>query len=211
MLGGYRMKRLFRKWKWTEYVESALLIVLGILVICFNSSVNLYNAIGYMVATYILINAILFIVSSIIFSVPLLSSDFFIGLVLLIISIGLYIRPLALVQVIPLVIGVGLIGYGLILLTVGLKTFILLGSGTKQILQIVFGIIAVALGSVVIAVHYGTSNNVVAVLFVLLGIILLLAGIGQLVFVLYVSNHAKKFTKFEEEKNDKIVEEYKDK
>ena len=37
------MKRLFKKWKWLEYVEAALLIVLGIIIICFNANPNLHD------------------------------------------------------------------------------------------------------------------------------------------------------------------------
>lgn len=205
------MKRLFKKWKWTEYVESVLLILLGILVICFNSSKNLYSAIGYIVGTYLLINALLLIVSSIVFSLPLLSGDFLSGLILLVISVGLFVDPLILVEILPLVIGVGLIGIGLILISVAIKTFVFKGNGVIQILQLVFGAIAATIGTSIVVVHYATDNNVVGVLFVLLGLILLFSGITQLCFALYVSYHAKKFTDFESVKESEVVEEYKEK
>lgn len=195
------MKEIFKKWKWAEYIEAALLIVLGILIICFNGNENLYAAIGYMVGIYLAINAVLLIAASIVFSAPLLSGDFLSGLILLVLAILLFVNPLLLVQLLPLIIGVGLIGFGVVLITRALKGFIILGSSTIQILQLVFGIVAAALGTVVLSVYYsGAGNNVVSVLFVLVGIILLIAGVVQLCFALYVVHHAKKFSKFVDSK-----------
>ncbi len=191
------MKEIFKKWKWAEYVEAALLIVLGILVICFNSSENLYKTIGIMVGIYFLLNAVLLIVASIIFSAPLLSGDFVSGLILLVFAIVLFVYPDLLVIALPLIVGVGLITFGIILIARALKGFVILGSSSIQILQLVFGIISTALGSVILSVYYsGAGQNVVAVIFVLLGIVLLIAGIIQLCFTLYLSHHAKKFSKF---------------
>lgn len=191
------MKEIFKRWKWAEYIEAALLICLGILTICFNSNENLYKAIGYMVGIYLALNAVLLIVASIVFNAPLLSGDFISGIILLVFSILLFVYPLTLVQALPLLIGVGLIGIGVILISRALKGFILIGSSTIQILQLVFGIIAAALGSVILSVYYsGSGNNVVSVLFVLLGVIVLIAGVVQLCFTLYVGHHAKKFSKF---------------
>lgn len=191
------MKEIFKKWKWTEYIEAALLIILGILIICFNNDVNLYAFIGYMVGAYLMMNGILLIVASITFSAPLLGGDFLSGLILVVLSILLFVNPLLLVELLPLIIGVSLIGFGVILIVRALKGFIVLGCSTIQVLQLVFGIVGSALGSTVLGVYYsGAGGNVVSVLFVLVGVILLMAGVVQLCFALYVVHHAKKFNNF---------------
>lgn len=191
------MKEIFNRWKWAEYLEAALMIFLGVLIICFNNNVNLYAVIGYMIGVYFVLNAILLIVASITFGSALLSGDFICGLILLTFGTVLFVYPLTLVEMLPLVVGVGLITFGVILIARSIKGFVVFGCKTIHVLQLVFGIIASALGSAVLSIYYsGAGQNVVAVIFVLLGIVLLIAGIIQLCFTLYIAHHAKKFSNF---------------
>jgi uncharacterized membrane protein HdeD (DUF308 family) len=193
------MKEIFKKWKWAEYVEAALLIILGVLIICFNNDVNLYAIIGYMVGIYFTMNAVLLITASITFGEPLLSGNFISGLILLTFGIVLFVDPLLLVETLPLIVGVGLITLGVILIARSIKGFVVFGFKALHVIQLIFGIIAAALGSTVLSIYYsGAGSNVVSIIFVLLGIVLLVAGIIQLCFTLYIAHHAKKFSNFVE-------------
>jgi uncharacterized membrane protein HdeD (DUF308 family) len=189
------MKKIFSKWKWMEYVDAILLIVLGILVICFNSNSNLHAAIGYIVGVYLLINAVLLIVASLMLALPLLDGDFIMGLILLTVSIWLFVYPTMLIDVLPLILGVILIGYGLVLVTRSIILFATVGGASRNVGYLVSGILVTFCGVLLISLEYSGSANVTGFILVIFGAILLVAGLVQLISTIYIGHHARKISK----------------
>jgi len=189
------MKKLFTKWKWLEYVEAALLIILGIVVICFYANPNLHAAVGYIVGAYLLLNAILLITSALMFNLSLFDGDLISGIFLLTISIWLFVEPTVLISALPLIIGVVLIGFGLILVIKAILLFATIGTKSKSVVSLILGVLFFALGITLISLQYSGSADVASVILLVLGIILLLSGISLLTDMIFISHHAKKLSK----------------
>ncbi len=200
------MKTVFKKWKWAQYIEAILLVVLGSLIVAFNSNEGLYAAVGYMVGVYLLLNAILLIVASVALSSSLLTGDLICGILLLIISIEFFVYPGLFVEILPLAIGVGLIGGGIVLIARSIKGFILLGFSGDKLLALILGILESSLGSTFLSIYYsGNGLIVVPVLFVIGGILLISSGVAQFCITLYIGHSAKKAVKFGEAVEKQIV------
>jgi|GEM_PF-2326386 hypothetical protein len=195
------MKRLFKKWKWLEYVEAALLIVLGIIIICFNANPNLHVTIGYIVASYILVNAIILIVAAFAFNFSLLDADFWIGLILLTIAIWLYVYPTTIITSLPLIVGVCLIGGGAILIIKSIIVFMTPLNGVRNILSFIIGLLCSSGGVALIALRYSEAVDVSSFILLIIGLIMLANGIGILINLIYVSYQARKI-----KKDDNIID-----
>jgi len=195
------MKRLFKKWKWLEYVEAALLIVLGIIIICFIAHPNLHVTIGYIAASYILVNAIILIVAAFAFNFSLLDADFWIGLILLTIAIWLYVYPTTIITSLPLIVGVCLIGGGAILIIKSIIVFMTPLNGVRNILSFIIGLLCSSGGVALIALRYSEAVDVSSFILLIIGLIMLANGIGILINLIYVSYQARKI-----KKDDNIID-----
>lgn len=197
------MKKLFQKFKWLSYVEAALLIVIGILIICFNANQSLHTVIGYIIATYLLINAVFVLSASIALNLPILDANFLTGLIILTISVWLFAEPTLFINALPLIIGVASIGIGIVVIGHCSMLFVTLGSTPRRILYFVCGILLFVLGITIISLNYSGAVDFSDIILLILGILLLIDGIGILVDAIHLTRTTHKIKK---DVNDNIIE-----
>ena len=189
------LKKLFRKWKWLGYAESILLVVVGALVMCFYSNTQMQNIIGYIVGVYLLLNAVLLIVSSLAFNIGLLDGDFISGLFFLTIAIWLFVEPSVLINSLPLILGVILIAYGLIMVIKGLIMIPTKVNVGGNIAVLIAGCLMVVLGTTIISLQYSGSVDVGSFILLISGILMVILGISEFINVAYISRSAHKVNK----------------
>ncbi len=182
------MKKLFTRWKWLGYVESALLIVVGVLAICFNANTNLHAAIGYIVATYLFINALLMIIGSLALDLTLLDGDLIVGIIVLVFSIWLYAEPTIFIDALPLIVGVFTMVFGLVIVGRSVLVITSLGTTPRSIVYLIFGFLLFAVGLSIVTLQYSGTADVSSFIILIFGIILVVEGLALLWDVLYV-NH----------------------
>lgn len=189
------MKKLFQKFKWLSYVEAGLLILMGILIICFNANTDLHAAIGYIIATYLLVNAIFVLGASIALNLPFLDADFITGLILLTFSIWLYVEPTLFINALPLIVGASSIGIGLVIVGHCSMLFMTLGSTPRSIVYFICGLLLFVLGITIISLNYSGTVDFSNIILLILGILLLLDGVGILIDTLQISYTAHEVKK----------------
>lgn len=182
------MKKLFTRWKWLGYVESALLIIVGVLAICFNANTNLHAAIGYIVATYLFINALLMIIGSLALDLTLLDGDLIVGIIVLVFSIWLYAEPTIFIDALPLIVGVFTMVFGLVIVGRSVLVITSLGTTPRSIIYLIFGFLLFAVGLSIVTLQYSGTADVSSFIILIFGIILAVEGLALLWDVLYV-NH----------------------
>ena len=197
------MKKLFQRFRWLYYVEAVLLIVMGVLIICFNANESLHAAIGYIIAIYLLMNAIFVLSASIALNLPILDANFITGLILLTISIWLFAEPTLFINALPLIIGVASIGVGIVVVGQCSMLFVTLGSTPRRIVYFVCGILLFVFGITIISLNYSGSVDFSDVILLILGILLLIDGIGILVDAIRLTHATHKIKK---DADDNVIE-----
>ena len=166
-----------------------------------NLMLSFHVTIGYIVASYILVNAIILIVAAFAFNFSLLDADFWIGLILLTIAIWLYVYPTTIITSLPLIVGVCLIGGGAILIIKSIIVFMTPLNGVRNILSFIIGLLCSSGGVALIALRYSEAVDVSSFILLIIGLIMLANGIGILINLIYVSYQARKI-----KKDDNIID-----
>ncbi|MFA6755827.1 MAG: DUF308 domain-containing protein [Bacilli bacterium] len=201
------MKTLFKKWKWLSYLEGGLIMLVGILTCIFFNNADFHNAIGYIFATYILINAVISLVAAVVYRLPIFDGDFIVGLLLLAFGIWIMIYPGVLVDSLPLIIGVVLIGMGLVELV---KSLIVHDVTKVWIVNLIFAIVFLALGVTIIVLQYATNSDVKSFILLVAGILVTICGLFIIIDTLTVSKNAhdvKKVVKEVNKDNNVVIDE----
>ena len=175
------MQNATKLYRVIKAIQGLILVALG-LVICFLFQEDgLKNAIGYCVAAVVLIYGVLTIAFSYMFQRGIASSDMISGTVLAALSVFLFVNPSLVIQFIPIVAASALFIYSLILIIETIIAFVhkayLRGS-----LYILATLCFLTLGGV--SVYYFLQEDGLNIVVMLIGIILILAGLTLSVLAL---------------------------
>lgn len=197
------MLSIFKKWKWTNYVEGILLGLIGVLCIVFSSNEKFYDVIGYIIASVIILNGL----GGLIFAILFPSYDIFGSICLVALGIWVFFYPSIFVNVLPVVLGIIIMLVGIYKLYIDLfiKRFSI--SFTSFLTRIVTSVSLIALGIIVLCFNGYHLMNIVLIL---IGVILLYIAILEVIDTVTISLNAKKIKK-NIDKNVIDVEEIKDK
>lgn len=165
-------------YKWVKIIQSALLIIFGLVLCIFSGSNEVQDALGYITASIILLYGALTIGFGLIFVKGILSIENVTGAALIALSVLIFVNPLIVLEYIALFVGVMLLVFAFIFI---IETIISLASKNRNkfllTIFIIASIIFLALGTLTICFNYSNNNEYLKIaLIILIGIILIIAG-----------------------------------
>lgn len=190
------MLNIFKKWKWTNYIEGLLLMIVGICTIVFSGNESFYNVLGYIAASILIINGI----SGLVYSFVFPSSDIIGSICLLVLGIWSCFDPLIFVRVLPVILGVTIMIIGLYKFYVSIFVSRMSYSFTYFIYSIIMSSLCFLIGLTIICLNYSVLTNI---LLILVGVALLYLSLAEIMTTLYASIKAHKVKKA---MNDNIID-----
>ena len=167
------MQNATKLYRILKSIQGLILVALGIVICVLFNRDGLKDAIGYCVATVVLVYGILTIGFSYMFQRGIASSDMISGTILSALSIFLFVNPELLIEFIPIVGASALFIYSLILIIEAVISFIH-HTYFRGSIYIIVSLCGIALGSV--SIYYFLQPNGLDIVVMLIGIILILAG-----------------------------------
>jgi hypothetical protein len=188
-----------------KIVEAFVIIGLGVIICIFNSEDNLKNAIGYCVATALLIFGLLNIAFAYIFDKGLLSYDTFSGVFITTLSILVFSSPTSIMEFLPIFIGVLLIVYSVAFIFETVTLYI-----QKTYFRAIFYTVATSIilvGGILILIYKSAAEIqsaitiIIGAAFILVGLIMIATTVAKML----QDNKKLKAEKTEEKKKSEAV------
>ncbi len=175
-------------YKWVKIIQSALLIIFGIVLCIFSNSTDVQNALGYITASIILLYGALTIGFGMIFVKGILSIENVTGAALISLAVLIFVNPEIVMEYLAVFAGTTLLVFALIFI---IEIVIAIVSKTTKnamfIIDILAAIIFLVLGILTIYFNYSSESSILRmILIILIGITLIIAG-GLLIFY-YAAN-----------------------
>ena len=175
-------------YKWVKIIQSALLIIFGIVLCIFSNSTDVQNALGYITASIILLYGALTIGFGMIFVKGILSIENVTGAALISLAVLIFVNPEIVMEYLAVFAGTMLLVFALIFI---IEIVIAIVSKTTKsamfIIDILAAIIFLVLGILTIYFNYSSESSTLRmILIILIGITLIIAG-GLLIFY-YAAN-----------------------
>ena len=175
-------------YKWVKIIQSALLIIFGIVLCIFSNSTDVQNALGYITASIILLYGALTIGFGMIFVKGILSIENVTGTALISLAVLIFVNPEIVMEYLAVFAGTMLLVFALIFI---IEIVIAIVSKTTKsamfIIDILATIIFLVLGILTIYFNYSSESSTLRmILIILIGITLVIAG-GLLIFY-YAAN-----------------------
>ncbi len=187
------MKSLFNRWKWFQIVEGVILLALGLIlaICCWMSGFD--QALGYIVATVILLDAILFIALPLIPKKLEFDMSIVVGGALAAIAVFLFMEPTFLKQFLPVLVGTVLVAVSVYFLTKAVKDIL----DHLRPVTIAFDFAAWAL-SLALGITFlvfgiqGTASDITNILLTIVGAALALVGLMIIISTIVIVARARK-------------------
>lgn len=175
-------------YKWVKIIQSALLIIFGVVLCIFSNSTDVQNALGYITASIILLYGALTIGFGMIFVKGILSIENVTGAALISLAVLIFVNPEIVMEYLAVFAGTMLLVFALIFI---IEIVIAIVSKTTKsamfIIDILAAIIFLVLGILTIYFNYSSESSTLRmILIILIGITLIIAG-GLLIFY-YAAN-----------------------
>lgn len=175
-------------YKWVKIIQSALLIIFGVVLCIFSNSTDVQNALGYITASIILLYGALTIGFGMIFVKGILSIENVTGAALISLAVLIFVNPEIVMEYLAVFAGTMLLVFALIFI---IEIVIAIVSKTTKsamfIIDILATIIFLVLGILTIYFNYSSESSTLRmILIILIGITLIIAG-GLLIFY-YAAN-----------------------
>ena len=175
-------------YKWVKIIQSALLIIFGVVLCIFSNSTDVQNALGYITASTILLYGALTIGFGMIFVKGILSIENVTGAALISLAVLIFVNPEIVMEYLAVFAGTMLLVFALIFI---IEIVIAIVSKTTKsamfIIDILAAIIFLVLGILTIYFNYSSESSTLRmILIILIGITLIIAG-GLLIFY-YAAN-----------------------
>lgn len=175
-------------YKWVKIIQSALLIIFGVVLCIFSNSTDVQNALGYITASIILLYGALTIGFGMIFVKGILSIENVTGAALISLAVLIFVNPEIVMEYLAVFAGTMLLVFALIFF---IEIVIAIVSKTTKsamfIIDILATIIFLVLGILTIYFNYSSESSTLRmILIILIGITLIIAG-GLLIFY-YAAN-----------------------
>lgn len=175
-------------YKRVKIIQSALLIIFGIVLCIFSNSADVQNALGYITASIILLYGALTIGFGMIFVKGILSIENVTGAALISLAVLIFVNPEIVMEYLAVFAGTMLLVFALIFI---IEIVIAIVSKTTKSAMFVIDILAafifLILGILTIYFNYSSESSTLRmILIILIGITLIIAG-GLLIFY-YAAN-----------------------
>lgn len=175
-------------YKWVKIIQSALLIIFGVVLCIFSNSTDVQNALGYITASIILLYGVLTIGFGMIFVKGILSIENVTGAALISLAVLIFVNPEIVMEYLAVFAGTMLLVFALIFI---IEIVIAIVSKTTKsamfVIDILAAIIFLVLGILTIYFNYSSESSTLRmILIILIGITLIIAG-GLLIFY-YAAN-----------------------
>ena len=175
-------------YKRVKIIQSALLIIFGIVLCIFSNSADVQNALGYITASIILLYGALTIGFGMIFVKGILSIENVTGAALISLAVLIFVNPEIVMEYLAVFAGTMLLVFALIFI---IEIVIAIVSKTTKSAMFVIDILAafifLVLGVLTIYFNYSSESSTLRmILIILIGITLIIAG-GLLIFY-YAAN-----------------------
>lgn len=175
-------------YKWVKIIQSALLIIFGVVLCIFSNSTDVQNALGYITASIILLYGALTIGFGMIFVKGILSIENVTGAALISLAVLIFVNPEIVMEYLAVFAGTMLLVFALIFI---IEIVIAIVSKTTKsamfVIDILAAIIFLVLGILTIYFNYSSESSTLRmILIILIGITLIIAG-GLLIFY-YAAN-----------------------
>ena len=175
-------------YKWVKIIQSALLIIFGVVLCIFSNSTDVQNALGYITASIILLYGALTIGFGMIFVKGILSIENVTGAALISLAVLIFVNPEIVMEYLAVFAGTMLLVFALIFIIE--IVIAIVSKKTKSamfIIDILAAIIFLVLGILTIYFNYSSESSTLRmILIILIGITLIIAG-GLLIFY-YAAN-----------------------
>ena len=175
-------------YKRVKIIQSALLIIFGLVLCIFSNSTDVQNALGYITASIILLYGALTIGFGMIFVKGLLSIENVTGAALISFAVLIFINPEIVIEYLAVFAGVMLLVFALIFLIETIISFVSKNKSKLLIsIEICACILFLVLGILTLYFNYSSNSSTLKmILIILIGVILIIAG-GLLIFY-YAAN-----------------------
>ena len=175
-------------YKRVKIIQSALLIIFGLVLCIFSNSTDVQNALGYITASIILLYGALTIGFGMIFVKGLLSIENVTGAALISFAVLIFINPEIVIEYLAVFAGVMLLVFALIFLIETIISFVNKNKSKLLIsIEICACILFLVLGILTLYFNYSSNSSTLKmILIILIGVILIIAG-GLLIFY-YAAN-----------------------
>lgn len=168
-------------------IQGLLFVILGIIFCIFFNNKNLHSAIGYCVATVVLIYGVLTIAFSYLFQRGIASTDTISGVIMSSLSIFIYARPDIVTQFLPLFFSTLLIIYSILFL-IEIIIYSLNKKLVKRVIKIIIYIImalfTLSSGISILIFSIQKGNSLSDALVLVIGVIIIIIGLLLTIFAL---------------------------
>lgn len=195
-------------YKWVKIIQSALLIIFGIVLCAFSGSKDVQNALGYITASIVLLYGALTIGFGLIFVKGILSIENVTGAALIALAVLVYVNPEIVLDYLAVFSGTMLLVFALIFIIEIIISIVTKSTKSAMfVIDILAAILFAALGSLTLFFNYSSSSDTLKmILIILIGVILIVAG-GLLIFY-YAANPKFKINEqvvYSEDGNSKVT------